>query len=261
MRRFLILIMAGILCPSPLAAQTLRSPLETITAQDLEAVVRWLCSPDFAGRKTATPEGEQCGQELEKQFQAFGLPTLRDPIPGGAHNVYGWIEGRDPTRIIVIGAHYDHLGQTRQGMCYGADDNASGVAAVLELAQAFSLIRQQAPCTLLFQLYAGEEQGLRGSAAYCREPKFPLASPSIRAHVWMVNFDMIGHARTAGSGTLGSSDHASFRAVGVKTSFVHTGLHDNYHAPGDLPETLNYRGMESLVRDWMGKIWEKANWQ
>lgn len=64
-----------------------------------------------------------------------------------------------------------------------------------------------------------------------------------------------------GSGTLGSSDHASFQDAGVKTAFVHTGLHDYYHAPGDLPETLNYRGMEALVRQWMVKIWEAASRQ
>src|SRR6185503_8970679 len=116
-----------------------------------------------------------------------------------AANVVGVLEGSDPSlrnEAIVIGAHYDHLGHGGAGSLapkegeihHGADDNASGVAGVLELARIFSAQRPRR--TLVFMTFSGEEEGLIGSNYYVNHPLVPLANT-----VAMINMDMIGRMK------------------------------------------------------------------
>lgn len=118
-----------------------------------------------------------------------------------AANVVGILEGSDPnlkSEAIVIGAHYDHLGRGGAGSLaqregdvhHGADDNASGVAGVLELARIFSSQRPKSRRTIVFIAFAGEEEGLLGSNYYVNHPRFPLANT-----VAMINMDMIGRMK------------------------------------------------------------------
>lgn len=114
-----------------------------------------------------------------------------ESIPGA--NVLAYIEGTDPAlknELVIISAHYDHLGVRGSNIFYGADDNASGTSAVLEIAQAFSIAKQQGlgpKRSVLCMLVTGEEKGLLGSQYYVEHPVFPLANT-----VADVNIDMIG---------------------------------------------------------------------
>jgi hypothetical protein len=182
------------------------------------------------------------------------------------HNVVAYIPGTTD-EYVIIGAHYDHLGLGGQfslapsltGTVHpGADDNASGTAGVLELARAYAKA-PRGKRGILFLNFAGEEQGLLGSAYYADHPMLPLAKA-----VAMINLDMIGRMRddklylggSASGSTLkatveklipqsglkvdysggpseGSSDHTSFTAHQVPALFFFSGLHADYHKPSD----------------------------
>jgi len=182
------------------------------------------------------------------------------------HNVGGYLPG-ETDEYVIVGAHYDHLGLGEQfslapslaGTVHpGADDNASGTAGVLELAHWFS----EGPKHrrgILFLAFAGEELGLLGSSNYANHPDLPL-----NKCVAMINMDMIGRIRDhkiyvggIGTGTTfgplvkkaaakqsfeadfsestgyGSSDHTSFTAKQLPVLFFFSGLHSDYHKPGD----------------------------
>jgi Peptidase family M28/PDZ domain len=198
-----------------------------------------------------------------------------------AVNVVGILPGRDVRlreEAVVIGAHYDHLGRGGQGSLApeatgrvhpGADDNASGVAAVLGLARAFAE-SGGARRTLVFAAFAGEEMGLLGSAHYVRRPAHPLERT-----VLMLNLDMVGRLRErtlyvsgvdsgtglralvqAQSGGLalsmrgdpyGPSDHASFYAAGRPVLFLFTGAHADYHRPTDTWDRLDADGLADVT--------------
>ena len=183
------------------------------------------------------------------------------------NNVAAYLPGQTD-EYIVIGAHYDHLGLGGQfsmapsltGTVHpGADDNASGTAGVLELAHYFAAMQPKPKRGILFLTFAGEELGLLGSGFYANHPELPLSKA-----VTMINLDMIGRARDgkiyvggAGSGSTlrasldvltpqrslkvdysdtsssSSSDHTSFAAKHVPVLFFFSGLHGDYHKPGD----------------------------
>jgi hypothetical protein len=198
-------------------------------------------------------------------------------------NVLGYLPPTkgDSREHIVIGAHYDHLGHGESGsrerqangkIHNGADDNASGVAGVLELARVFAEIENR-PRGILFAAFAGEELGLRGSYYYTGNASFRLEDV-----VAMVNLDMIGRLRhkrlfiggaelvpslrttleqLTGDENLtfsthfsaeAASDHASFLRAGVPALFFFTGLHGDYHKPTDDLQFVNFEGMEQVLR-------------
>lgn len=135
---------------------------------------------------------------LPKAQSAFKINLVKQQAEG--YNVIGILEGTDPVlknEAIVIGAHYDHLGRGGQGSLaansseihHGADDNASGVAGLIELARQFSAERKNKR-TIIFIAFGGEEEGLIGSKFYVNNPVFPLAQT-----VAMINMDMIGRLK------------------------------------------------------------------
>ena len=190
-----------------------------------------------------------------------------------AYNVIGMLEGSHPIlkkEVIVIGAHYDHLGRGGEGSLapragdihYGADDNASGTAGVLELARLFTKQTPRPRRTIVFMAFGGEEEGLLGSNYYINHPLVPLANT-----VAMINMDMIGRMKDGkliigGIGTakewrdlmatektfqltlnedgFGPSDHSSFYAKQIPVLFFWTGTHTDYHKPSDTFEKINY---------------------
>jgi len=200
---------------------------------------------------------------------------------GRAANVVGVLPGRDATlrdETVVIGAHYDHLGRGGEGSLapdalgsvhHGADDNASGVAAVLGLARAF-VAAGGVPRTLVFVAFAGEEMGLLGSTHYVRHPARPLDRT-----VLMVNLDMVGRLRDrtlyvggvdggrglrelvsaqAGGLTLalrgdpfGPSDHTAFYSAGRPVLFLFTGAHADYHRPSDTWDKVDGAGLAEVT--------------
>jgi aminopeptidase YwaD len=203
--------------------------------------------------------------ELRVDLQAVEVRTT---------NVIGVVPGHDPSRsaeAVVVGAHYDHLGRSGGAEYPGADDNASGTAVVLELAQAFATAGG-ASRTLVFVLFSGEEIGLLGSRHYVRNPAVP-----IERTVAMINFDMVGRLgdRPLGVGGVatgaglkavvddagrqlglaladreapgGASDHAPFYGAGVPVLFFHTGAHPDYHRPTDTADKIDADGLAQVA--------------
>lgn len=203
-----------------------------------------------------------------------------------AKNVLGLLEGADPEKkkeIVVVGAHYDHLGYGDYGslggpeaankMHRGADDNASGTASVIELARAFTTAKVKPRRSILFMTFTGEERGLVGSRHYVNHPVLPLAD-----HVAMVNLDMVGRGKTgeflvSGVGTspiwpdlvetinqrlstkvrfgqsgFAPSDNTSFFQKGIPVLFFFTGMHEDYHRPSDTWDKINQEQMEVVAR-------------
>jgi hypothetical protein len=200
------------------------------------------------------------------------------------HDVVAWMRGRDTTRTLVIGAHYDHLGFGGESSLapdshlphLGADDNASGVAAMFGAARMLGK-RYQAGWrpqhNLVFCAFTGEESGLLGSAHFVDDPSRPLES--IEA---MINMDMVGRLRNnkllvAGVGTAdefpaliqnanrvarfdlktsqdgyGPSDHSSFYKRQIPVLFLFTGAHADYHKPSDTWDKINGQGVWRVAR-------------
>jgi aminopeptidase YwaD len=198
------------------------------------------------------------------------------------HNIIGYLD-MDAPLTVVLGAHYDHLGFGEDGNSLyrgtvpmvhpGADDNASGTAALMELARLVKKTKGLR-ANYLFIAFSGEESGLIGSKYFTDHA--PLALSKIS---YMVNMDMIGrlsdstHALTIGgygtspqwadliAGTLnkkwfvlnidssgtGPSDHTSFYLKGIPVMFFFTGIHSDYHKPSDLPEKINYTGELEII--------------
>jgi len=155
------------------------------------------------------------------------------PIQGClGRNVLGMIPGRDPEyagQVIIIGAHYDHLGQAPDGTVWmGANDDASGVAVLLELARTWHEQGYVPRQTVLFAAWDAEEEGLLGSTHYVLHPRYPLQDT-----VAMVQFDMVGAGGDTlwidGEGELGQHLRAVAEALGIETELTHFGRSD--HVP------------------------------
>ena len=203
-----------------------------------------------------------------------------------AYNTIGWIEGSDPDlrgEFVVFTAHMDHVGVGRpvdgDSIYNGADDDASGTAAIIELAQAFASLETPPRRSLVFMTVSGEERGLLGSAWYAENPLFPLG-----ATVANLNIDMIGRnwrdtvvAIGADESTLGAtlrqtlrdhpelgletiddpwpeenfyfrSDHYNFARKGVPILFFFTGTHEDYHGPNDEADRILYDKTARIAR-------------
>jgi Zn-dependent M28 family amino/carboxypeptidase len=198
-------------------------------------------------------------------------------------NIIGIVEGTDPrlrNEYVVVGAHYDHIGMgdenslastTEPMIHFGADDNASGTAGVLELAQAFK--RKPAKRSIVFMTFSGEEKGLLGSKHWVSNPTIPINQVAA-----MINLDMIGRLKDGklniqGTGTssiwprvidsakaglpltvtttadgFGPSDHSSFTAKNIPVLFYFTGLHGDYHRPSDTWDKVNADGIATVVK-------------
>ncbi len=255
-----------------------------------------LAHDSMAGRAAMSPENAKARAWLESEFSRIGLepvegrythPWVRAARRAGADsvrgaNVLGLVRGRvTPARVLVVSAHYDHVG-TRDGQIYnGADDNASGTAAVLAMAAHF---KAHPPAhTIIFALWDAEEIGLLGARAFVEAPPVPLASI-----VANVNLDMVGRndrnelyaagatpwpamrpvleslvPRSAVTLRLGhdsgggqddwtdQSDQGAFNAA--KIPFVYFGVedHPDYHKPTDDPERIQpgfyYRAARTIA--------------
>lgn len=217
-----------------------------------------------------------------------------DTVMAKTDNVIGVLEGEGPLKdeFVVVGGHYDHLGfgeigsrAGRREIHNGADDNATGTAAVLELARRYGKYDQKPKRTMVFICFSAEERGLLGAAHYCNnDPVFPLEKT-----VAMINYDMIGWLRDnkltiygtgcgstfnklldeAVKGTdivlnrveaaFAGSDHMPFYQKNIPVMFLHTGLTDTYHTPEDDFNTLNMSGAMAVIDFSEKLIWELVN--
>lgn len=285
--------------PAFATAQSCPDPArDTPGSHGAAAVVRYLASDALEGRLAGSP-GERCaGDFIASRFAALGLKPAGEkgswfqevPLasvvnphapPGTGRNVLALLEGSDPslrTEVIVIGAHYDHLGHGNFGSTAtaeeagtihnGADDNASGVAGMLAAAE--TLVRNRPARSVLFIAFTGEESGLLGSAHFVAQPGIELSR--LRA---MLNLDMVGRLSGGslivhGTGTAaewpdlvtrhaprgpvltlnpdgyGASDHTSFYLKDIPVLHFFTNVHSEYHNPRDDWQLVDAAGIESI---------------
>jgi Zn-dependent M28 family amino/carboxypeptidase len=225
-----------------------------ISRKNLEKMERHL-SETIGDRTVGTKGNYDAAVYIRSTLETFGMQTeIQEFVYRGqkTHNIFGWLEGQDKNKVVVFGAHMDTYHNP------GADDNASGVVVVLEVAKSFSVMRGQLKKTIVFQLYSAEEEGLVGSAYYCRHPTFPKEHPAIANHVYMLNADMVGHYRSGMSflnNGNGASDQASFQRANVNIGWLFTGMHKDYHKITDTSNTINYDGLEIVARFAFDHLW------
>jgi hypothetical protein len=275
--------------------------------------IRFLSDDRLQGRMTGSPGADSAAAYLARRFSQVGL----QPAAGGwfqsftvgreapaaqqsqsgplvGKNVIGILPGHDPVlrnQTVVLGAHYDHLGQggfgsldpDSTGMIHnGADDNASGAAALIQVAA--RLAASPPARTVVFIAFSGEELGLLGSAHYVKHPIYPLAGT-----LAMVNLDMVGRLRNGklivfgarsakefpplldslnwyagfdlkaqGDG-YGPSDHSSFYAAKRPVLHLFTDLHEDYHRTTDDWQKVNYDGLKRVADFSLGLVTALAN--
>lgn len=263
--------------------------------------VQILAADDMEGRETGTPGEMKAAKYIISRMENIGLkpkgdsttylqhytkqiktnphddePAMDDPVIDG-YNVVGYLDHK-AEQTIVLGAHYDHLGYGGEGSLHtgekaihnGADDNASGVAAILEMADELQ-DKKYADHNYLFIAFSGEEKGLWGSNYFAKNPT--VAKEKINM---MVNLDMVGRLNedrqiaVHGVGTspsfdatldnvnryqfkttkqlsgVGPSDHTSFYLEDIPVLHFFTGQHEHYHKPGDDSHLVNYDGIVDI---------------
>ncbi|WP_332025357.1 M20/M25/M40 family metallo-hydrolase [Kaistella sp.] len=274
---------------------------ENVSEQNLKKTVSYLASDELKGR-LAGSEGEKKASEfISKGFKSLKLKPYNgksyiqnfsydlklnpheesSAVQINSRNVIGYLDNK-ASKTIIIGAHYDHLGLNEHhnstlmnsyGQIHnGADDNASGVSAVLELARMFSQNKTKEKANYVFTLFSGEEDGLMGSKKFAEEVKNQY--PNV---ISMINLDMIGRLNkdkdltVGGVGTspvfgemikkykpagfnlaidsagVGPSDHTSFYLKDIPVLFVFTGTHSDYHKPTDDTERVNFTGLQNIT--------------
>ncbi|MEY8020421.1 DUF4910 domain-containing protein [Muriicola sp. SD30] len=277
-----------------------QEPVKTYTLWD---DVSFLASDSLKGRETGTANelmaagylaermenlGLSPAGKADTYFQTFTFKPKKDPhqeiqyveasdstITGT--NVIGFIDNK-AEKTVILGAHYDHLGMGGQGSLHrgeaaihnGADDNASGVAVLLQLAQQLKTSELKGN-NYLIMAFSGEEIGLLGSNYFAKNPTVDLEDVN-----YMINMDMVGRLRdskvlsVSGTATapiwpqvlnstnqdfelvlkesgVGPSDHTSFYLQDIPVLHFFTGQHEDYHKPTDDADKLNYEGMEKIT--------------
>ncbi len=273
---------------------------ENVSEQNLQKTVSYLASDELKGRLAGSDGEKKASEFISKGFKSLKLKPYNgksyiqnfsydlklnpheesSAVKISSRNVIGYLDNK-ASRTIIIGAHYDHLGlnehhnstlMNSDGQIHnGADDNASGVSAVLELARMFSQNKTKEKANYVFALFSGEEDGLMGSKKFAEELKSQY--PNVVA---MINLDMIGRLNkdkdltVGGVGTspvfgemikkykpagfnlaidsagVGPSDHTSFYLKDIPVLFLFTGTHSDYHKPTDDTERVNFTGLRNI---------------
>ncbi|MCW5911504.1 MAG: M20/M25/M40 family metallo-hydrolase [Cyclobacteriaceae bacterium] len=270
---------------------------QKIEEKKIKTHVTVLAADDMQGRFSGSEGERKALQYIEKEFKALklvpkGEQGFQQEFPfkagvhgtgeeGKAHNAIAYLDN-NADKTIIIGAHYDHLGLGENGSSLdanpkgkihnGADDNASGVAGVLELARYFSQNKVKEKSNFLFICFSGEELGLYGSKYFTEHPTIDISNVS-----YMINMDMIGRLNpdtksisVSGTGTspvwepilknistpltiktdssgMGPSDHSSFYLKNIPALHFFTGSHSDYHKPSDDSEKINYGGEKQVL--------------
>ena len=262
--------------------------------------VSFLADDKLEGRQTGTPGEIKAAEYIQNRFKELGLTakgtngfyqdftfkpktnpheevkfTENEDGTITGRNVIGFLNN-NAENTVIIGAHFDHLGYGGDGSLYrdsikaihnGADDNASGIAVMLNLIS--KLKEKNTTNNYLFMAFSGEEMGLLGSNYFVKNPTIDTKAVS-----YMINMDMVGRLKDSalavyGTGTsptfkqtlksqnenfkliqkesgVGPSDHTSFYLADIPVLHFFTGQHSDYHKPSDDVETLNYDGMATI---------------
>lgn len=302
---------------------------ETINRITAEGHIGFLAADELAGREAGYPSGRIATAYIEAYFRTLGLApwngeSYRQPFEAyrkerqkkGRYtvhpdsiavlkkevhqrlpltNVMARIEGKNPNEIVVMGAHYDHLGVDPlldgDKIYNGADDNASGVSAVLQIARAFLESGVKPERTIIFALWDGEEKGLLGSE------HFVLTYPDLSKIKGYINFDMIGRNNNEAKPKhvvyfyteahpafgewlkndvenyglqlepnyrpwdrpIGGGDNGSFAKRDIPIIWYHTDGHPDYHMPSDHADRINYEKVVEITRAAYLNLWNLAN--
>jgi len=214
MKKYLILLLfaASFSCTSQKNNISEASPekyIKTITEKDLKTHLYIVASDEMQGRETGSVGQKKAGDYLINHYKTNkisfpkGAADYYQRIPAAylnainnenlpdSENIWAYIEGSEkPNEVVVISAHYDHVGVKNGEVYNGADDDGSGTVALLEIAQAFQIAKNEGhgpKRSILILHVTGEEHGLQGSRYYCENPLFPLANT-----ITDINIDMIG---------------------------------------------------------------------
>ncbi|MBP6065122.1 MAG: M20/M25/M40 family metallo-hydrolase [Bacteroides sp.] len=302
--------------------------LQSITRQTAEAQVGFLACDDMEGREAGFKGSRLAAQYIASLLQMTGIQPLGESyfqafdayrkerqqrgrfqvhpdsiaiLNKGVHqrlsmnNVLGMIPGKRTDEYVIVGAHFDHLGVdvTLNGDCIynGADDNASGVSAVLQIARAFVLSGKKPERTVIFAFWDGEEKGLLGSSYFVQNCSF------LKQIKGYLNFDMIGRnnkpenpkhvvyfyteshpefeqwlkqdIQRYGLGLepnyrpwdkpVSGSDNASFAKHDIPIIWYHTDGHPDYHQPSDHAAMLNWDKLVAITQASFLTMWKLAN--
>ena len=302
--------------------------LQTITIEATKAHIGFLASDELNGRKAGTRDSKIAAQYIKSMLRQWGIAPLGDNYehPFEAYsmewqkrkpyyvepdsvaklkqmthrklsmvNILGMIPGKKSDEYVIVGAHFDHIGcdpDLEEDKIYnGADDNASGVSAVLQIAKAFASSKSVPERNVIFAFWDGEELGLLGSK------HFTQSCPFIHQVKGYLNFDMIGRNNkpenpqhvvyfyTAShpafgewlkediqryglqldpvykpwDNPVGGSDNGSFAKKGVPIIWYHTDGHPDYHQPGDEAHKINYEKATDITRTSFLNVWNLAN--
>jgi len=280
--------------------------LETITAADVKRRIGIIADDSMRGRDTPSPGLEATARYIAAEFRSFSLRPAGDsgtfiqryPIPGGspdrkpgvrartAPNVVGILEGSDPVlknEYIVLSAHMDHVGigapVNGDSIYNGADDDASGTAGVMEVAEALSVPGARPKRSVLFLAVSGEEHGLWGSGWFSEHPPVPITQIVADLNIdmigrnWKDTIVVIGKEHSDLGATVDRvtkahpelrmkaiddiwpeenfyfrSDHYNFARKGVPVLFFFNGTHPDYHGPHDEPDRIEAEKESRIVR-------------
>ena len=312
------------------SAQTpVEKGLQSINREKAEAIVEFLADDLLLGREAGQPGARIAARYLASELKEAGIRPLADGsyfqpfeacaverqqkgrwqvhpdsiarLKQGTHrrlelaNVLGWIPGEREDEYVILGAHFDHLGidPTLAGdpIYNGADDNASGVSAALQIARAFAVSGQKPLRNVIFAFWDGEEKGLLGSRFFVQSCPF---AGQIKGYL---NFDMIGRNNKpeqpqhvvyfftashpvfgqwlkedieryglklepdyrAWDHPVGGSDNGSFARQDIPIIWYHTDGHPDYHQPSDHADRLNWEKLTDITRAAFLNLWNLAN--
>ena len=302
--------------------------LNTINRSSAEATINFLASDELQGREAGFHGSRVTSEYIVSLLQWMGVSPLADSYfqPFDAYrkerqkkgrlevhpdsiaklkqevhqklsmrNVLGMIPGKNTKEYVIVGAHFDHLGidpaLDGDQIYNGADDNASGVSAVLQIARAFIASGQQPERNVIFAFWDGEEKGLLGSKYFVQ------TCPFVSQIKGYLNFDMIGRNNKsdrprhvvyfytashpafgdwlkedvkkyglrlepdyrAWDNPTGGSDNGTFAKVGIPIIWYHTDGHPDYHQPSDHAERLNWDKIVEITKASFLNMWKMAN--
>ena len=285
---------------SPSVFETIVSgnePEMIVDASDVADHIEVLADDAFEGREGGQRGGRAASSYIEQEIIPLGLTpagagkSYFQSFPtrfGTLRNVLIMIPGSDPVLqndVIVVGAHYDHVGYGNKRNSFGpfgyvhngADDNASGVAGLIKIAETLAELSISCRRTILLAFWDGEEQGLLGSKYFVKNQPECIQDKKI---IFSINLDMIGRLRHRQLNVFGArsatgletlvtrannlsekeslelifnwditpdSDHYPFLKAKVPTLMLHTGLHPDYHRPSDDAHLINIEGIEPVL--------------
>ncbi len=280
--------------------------LESVNTTDLRRHIDFLAADTLEGREAGTRGGMAAAGYLVDQLRQLKLHggaadgAFHQAVPTGGRNILALVPGGDEKlrhEVIVVGAHYDHVGYGNRrnsngpiGLIHnGADDNASGTSGLMEIAEALARLPQPPRRTILLAWWDGEEAGLYGSKHWVANPTLGGSAQAKDRVKLAFNMDMIGRLRNDRVEITGvrsahglrrwisqqnaepalsldfqwenksNSDHAPFYEASIPIIMLHTGLHDDYHRPSDDVEKLNSDGMQRVARLMLSLVLDAAD--